>query len=88
MLALPQAALTQISLEGFDARRVAEGKLGQNRGMRAVRLADATGQEAGPTEVPEPAFAMAGMDLGGPDLGGGFPAMDMGDMMFQATGTD
>ena len=38
LLALPQAGLDQISLEGLDGRRVAEGRLGQNRGMRAIRL--------------------------------------------------
>lgn len=35
---LPMAALDSITLEGRE-RRLAEGKLGQNRGMRAVRLA-------------------------------------------------
>ena len=38
LLALPQAGLDRISLEGLDGRRVAEGRLGQNRGMRAIRL--------------------------------------------------
>lgn len=38
VLALPHAALDQISFEGLDGRRVAEGRLGQHRGMRAVRL--------------------------------------------------
>ncbi|MFT4150407.1 MAG: FliM/FliN family flagellar motor C-terminal domain-containing protein [Paracoccaceae bacterium] len=37
-LPLPAAALDRIGFEGVDARRLAEGKLGQNRGMRAVRL--------------------------------------------------
>jgi flagellar motor switch protein FliM len=100
ILALPHAALNQISLEGFDGRRVGDGKLGQNRGMRAVRLSDAAqdGQEEGGARVrsggAEPqgsgeAFAMpTGFEAEGLDMGGGFPAMDMGDMMFQATGTD
>jgi flagellar motor switch protein FliM len=35
---LGNAALDQIDLEGLDGTRVAGGKLGQNRGMRAVRL--------------------------------------------------
>lgn len=39
VLALPQAALDRISLEGLDGRRLCAGKLGQTRGMRAVRLA-------------------------------------------------
>lgn len=36
---LGSAALDQIDLEGGDGLRLAGGKLGQNRGMRAVRLA-------------------------------------------------
>ena len=38
VLALPNAALERISFDGRDGRTLAEGKLGQNRGMRAVRL--------------------------------------------------
>lgn len=38
VLPLPSAALDQISIEGLDGRRVAMARLGQNRGMRAVRL--------------------------------------------------
>lgn len=104
VLALPQAALNEISLEGFDGRRVGNGKLGQNRGMRAVRLSDAA-QDGIQTPVDQArvgmsdvadldiglgatrGFDMGGADPGGPDLDGDFPAMDMGDLMFQATGT-
>jgi flagellar motor switch protein FliM len=100
VLALPQAALSQISLEGFDRRRVGEGKLGQNRGMRAVRLSDAAQDGADnpeglvATRVSDPqgssaGFSMAGgFDTEGPDIGGTFPATDLGDIMLQATGTD
>jgi flagellar motor switch protein FliM len=35
---LPMAALDKIVLQGLDGRQLAVGKLGQNRGMRAVRL--------------------------------------------------
>lgn len=42
VLVMPQAGLDRISLEGLDGRRVAEGRLGQNRGMRAIRLNEAT----------------------------------------------
>ncbi len=35
---LPTAALDRIVLQGMDGRQLAVGKLGQNRGMRAVRL--------------------------------------------------
>ena len=38
VLALPSAALDRISFEGIDGRKVAEGRLGQNRGLRALRL--------------------------------------------------
>ena len=38
VLPLPNAALDQISFEGMDGRNVAIGRLGQHRGMRAVRL--------------------------------------------------
>ena len=46
VLVLPQAGLDRISLEGLDGRRVAEGRLGQNRGMRAIRLNEAIRGEA------------------------------------------
>jgi flagellar motor switch protein FliM len=39
-LPLGNAALDQIDIEGLDGARLAGGKLGQNRGMRAVRLAE------------------------------------------------
>jgi flagellar motor switch protein FliM len=45
VLPLPAAALDRISVEGLDGRRVATGKLGQNRGMRAVRLTADAEQE-------------------------------------------
>ncbi len=40
VLALPFANLDQISLRGTDGFRVAGARLGQNRGMRALRLTD------------------------------------------------
>ncbi len=46
VLPLPSAALDQISIEGLDGRRVAIGRLGQSRGMRAVRLTTAVGNES------------------------------------------
>ncbi|MBC7737020.1 MAG: FliM/FliN family flagellar motor switch protein [Candidatus Saccharibacteria bacterium] len=103
VLALPDASLTQISLEGFDGRRVGEGKLGQNRGMRAVRLTEAAHQgglsvmggldDLGTPQASSGGFGPVSADPGGPDFGGmdlnnGFPAMDLGSMTFQATGTD
>ena len=38
LVPLPMAALDRIVLQGLDGRQRAVGKLGQNRGMRAVRL--------------------------------------------------
>jgi len=47
VLPLPMAALDRITLEGIDGRRLSMGKLGQNRGMRAVRLTPAVAQNGG-----------------------------------------
>ena len=86
ILPLQDAALDRISLEGLDGRRVAEGKLGQNRGMRAVRLSEKGSQNAGVEGGA--AFGTATMA----DAMGDFPAMDFPareDMSnFLATGTD
>lgn len=43
VLALPAAQLDRVMFEGLDGRAMAEGKLGQNRGMRALRLGGAQG---------------------------------------------
>jgi flagellar motor switch protein FliM len=40
VLVLPSAAVDAISLETVDGQRVADARLGQHRGMRAVKLAD------------------------------------------------
>lgn len=40
VLPLVPAAVDRIDLDGADGLRIAGGRLGQNRGMRAVRLAD------------------------------------------------
>jgi flagellar motor switch protein FliM len=45
VLALPKAALDRISVESADGRRLARAKLGQNKGMRALRL---MAEEGGP----------------------------------------
>lgn len=39
LLPLTLASIDKISLEGLGGERIAEGRLGQNRGMRAIRLA-------------------------------------------------
>jgi flagellar motor switch protein FliM len=43
VLAMPSAQLDRVVFEGMDGRALAEGKLGQNRGMRALRLGTAVG---------------------------------------------
>jgi flagellar motor switch protein FliM len=43
LMPLPMAAIDRIVIEGLDGRTLAQGKLGQNRGMRAVRLIPAAG---------------------------------------------
>ncbi|MCE6962226.1 FliM/FliN family flagellar motor switch protein [Cereibacter sphaeroides] len=57
---LPKASLERIAFEGLDGRPVAEGRLGQHRGMRAVRLSGAVAAPAaGATVMPLP---MTGTD--------------------------
>lgn len=68
VLPLGDAGLDNIQLEGLDGRKVAMGKLGQNRGLRAVRLCD---EASGPkTATGESEGQAGGLSLGG--LGGGF----------------
>lgn len=43
---LPNATLERIAFVGLDGKPVAEGRLGQHRGMRAVRLAGAVTESA------------------------------------------
>jgi len=89
VLALPNAALDQITIEGLDGRHVAEGKLGQHRGMRAVRLTEAGHVE---TDAP-PGPAMPAPGMVGLDTPGAMPApfgapLDFDFPGFAATGTD
>lgn len=96
VLALPDAALDQISLEGLDGRRVAEGRLGQNRGMRAIRLSEGSASDTSEASVHDamamaasefPAADFAMSDL--PDPGfGDFGAAEGMEMDFAATGTE
>ena len=54
MLILPSAALDAISLETLEGRRIAVARLGQHRGMRALKLSEAvvpTTQPQGATTV-------------------------------------
>lgn len=99
VLPMPDATLNKISLEGLDGRRVGEGKLGQNRGMRAIRLSDrASGSGAGslgvyeaegemePSSVRISSAATHPFTASAP---GRFPAINAQDLSdFLATGTD
>lgn len=38
VIAMPRAGVDSIQMEAMDGRRLVEGRLGQNRGMRAIRL--------------------------------------------------
>lgn len=53
-LALGPSSLERITLAGMDGRRLWEGRLGQSRGLRAVRLTDEVGR---PAAAPPPRAA-------------------------------
>lgn len=50
VLPLSLASIDKIGFEGLDGRRIAEGRLGQNRGMRAVRLTPPAQTSAPPAQ--------------------------------------
>jgi flagellar motor switch protein FliM len=56
LVPLSTAALDRIVLEGLDGRPLASGRLGQNRGMRAVRLAPHAAAETAPSTEIGPAL--------------------------------
>lgn len=58
VLTLAQSTLDQITLEGSDGRTVGQGRLGQNRGLRALRLTD-TPDVARPRPTPAPVPQLA-----------------------------
>ncbi|HSF63039.1 MAG TPA: FliM/FliN family flagellar motor switch protein [Paracoccaceae bacterium] len=63
LLALAPAAVDRVDLDGADGLRVAGGRLGQNRGMRAIRLAEtepAARLAAQPTPEAAPALRAVG----------------------------
>jgi flagellar motor switch protein FliM len=59
LVPLSSAALDRIVLEGLDGRPLATGRLGQNRGMRAVRLAPQAMAEEVPATGSVPALRAA-----------------------------
>jgi flagellar motor switch protein FliM len=69
VLALPQAALDAVALETLDGRPVARARLGQNRGMRALKIlvaeAAERSQPAGPPAA-GPAQEAAGAPAAAP----------------------
>ncbi len=74
-LVLSAASLDQISLEGLDGRKMAEGRLGQNRGLCAVRLTAGLSAGRGPAPplvgegvVPTYASVASGQPSNAPDL--------------------
>ncbi len=86
VLALPQAALDRISLEGLDGRRVAEGRLGQNRGLRAIRLSEGEAVPEMSDGAPSPGqMPMAGFPEGEMMDFAAAPGIDLD---FAATGTE
>lgn len=82
ILPLPAAALNLVSIEGLDGRRVAMGKLGQNRGMRAVRLTSHVTLDDAPNgQVQTPKHTSWAQWGQGSTPGDGFAGLD-------ATGSD
>ncbi|MDO9637313.1 MAG: FliM/FliN family flagellar motor switch protein [Pseudotabrizicola sp.] len=103
VLPLPTAALDRICLDGLDGRHVGEGRLGQHRGMRALRLTAEIGASDAPVAGMGAADAgrTAAMDAGGMEdlpsetaAAWGDPApmpeapLDFDFGGFSATGTD
>lgn len=66
VLGLPEAALDRIQLETPDGKPLARARLGQNRGLRALRLSEEIGAREG--SVPLGAAALGGASLGGSAL--------------------
>lgn len=54
VLPLSGASLERVSIEGIDGRKMSEGKLGQNRGMRALRLGAAVADSRTPVSAVRP----------------------------------
>jgi flagellar motor switch protein FliM len=94
VLGLPSAALDRISIQGLDGRTVAEGKLGQHRGMRAIRLSvqDASqGLSTGAAHraATAPAAGLASSaSAWGEGIAGAEPPQPFDFEPFSATGTD
>ncbi|MEZ5797389.1 MAG: FliM/FliN family flagellar motor switch protein [Paracoccaceae bacterium] len=85
ILPLPNAALDRVQLEGIDGRPLARSRLGQQKGMRALRLADQQADERpgeGPAAartpaVPDPGLAGVAPPAAIDPLAGFAPPMDL-----------
>lgn len=66
VLQLPLAALDAVTVEALDGRRLARARLGQNRGMRALKIQTA---DLGGKAAPRPAEAACLTDPGRSDPG-------------------
>lgn len=82
LLAVPQACISGVSMEGSDGCFVGNARLGQQNGFRALRI---SGAEIGPPAAVKPVSNLAG-DTGA--TGAGFPAADMSTADFPAEMTD
>lgn len=75
-LVLPSAALDAVALETLEGRRIAGARLGQHRGMRALKLNETQALSQVPQPAPGPAAnpaapataAHPGEPVGGPEL--------------------
>ena len=70
-LLLPTAGLDKISLETIDGRHVASARLGQHRGMRALKICDEGAVQAAvpaPLSVPMQSAVSPLTDAAGPEL--------------------
>ena len=56
VLALPRAGIDRLSLVGLDGRSLSDGRLGQQNGMRAIRL---TAQDIAARQPPQMAAVAA-----------------------------
>lgn len=68
VLPLSVATLDKVSIEGLDGRKMAEGKLGQNRGMRALRLNAEAPSGRTPVSAAAPMMPLAGQAATEPPL--------------------